>query len=109
MGVVPVVSANVARAHRPLHQWQPASASWRPGRRRQISTPSAALFLDDLGRFGYRRTASSFQEINAGALQPLDFALPELRGTTLAGGVGQHIKKTSRKTGVPKGFEQLCS
>ena len=59
----------------------------------------------------YRRTASSFQEINAGALQPLDFALPELRGATLAGGVGHGWASTSRnieKNGRPQGDSNPC-
>ena len=60
----------------------------------------------------YRRTPSSFQEINAGALVDLDSGLPELRGTTAAGGVGHGWAITSRnieKSGHPQGDSNGCA
>ena len=59
----------------------------------------------------YRQTASSFQEINAGALVDLDSGLPELRGTTAAGGVGHGWASTSRnseRNGRPQGDSNPC-
>ena len=59
----------------------------------------------------YRPTASSFQEINAGALVDLDLGLPELRGTTAAGGVGHGWAITSRnveKRRRPQGDSNPC-
>jgi len=58
----------------------------------------------------YKRTANSFQELDAGVLVPLDFGLPELRGTTAAGGVGHgwaSVSRNSEKNGRPQGDSNL--
>lgn len=57
----------------------------------------------------YKRTARSFQELNAGPLAPLDQALPELRAVVLSGGVGHYIKKQREKLASPRGFEALLT